>query len=493
MRELYEGIEYVLRSDDGDVRRFLVRLGVRQGSNEGHILYILLYAGVMCRVQASREAFDGRVTVQVERVEPEQMCSRTIPTCNPRRLVNISDLAFADDVATFALFTPFSQISRALYLWSFFLTAVHLEVNWEKTQIMILWIGRTMQKRWKGLRAIKIMDTDTLQDCTEEDVVVMNRKPHLKVRKKEKESDDGGKTGANNTPQVEVVREFKYLGSWFTQNWGAHKEVRSRIALATAVLARLALRVWRSKILPAAMKIRLHICLVLSVLLHALPASVLSEGLERELEVFHVRAVRRVLGCPVYMDRRTHSEVLRDNKVHTIRSQLRKRQLQTLKPLTYKNDNTIALRSGIWSPYPWESGRGGEKTQRLAIMLEDLKILLTSNGRNIPDDESEDDTFRRGLCFLNGATKKQLDAVLSFCCEHLNKSSRKSDRAEHGADTAADHAQCPICDKMCKNSTGVRIHGIQVHKLLDSRRESITSETCPACLTSYEHLGRYGL
>jgi hypothetical protein len=107
---------------------------------------------------------------------------------------------------------------------------------------------------------------------------------------------------------VEVVRAFQYLGAWFTENWGAYKEVTHRIAVAAAVCARLNLRIWRTHVFPITVKLRVYYCLVLSILFYGLSARILPEHFENRIEIFHIRSIRKLLNCPVFMDRKTHAQ-----------------------------------------------------------------------------------------------------------------------------------------------------------------------------------------
>ena len=66
------------------------------------------------------------------------------------------------------------------------------------------------------------------------------------------------------------------------------------VLLAAAVCARLALRVWRSHVLPLQLKIRLYPCLVLSLLTYGLVSRVLTSAQEEYLEVSHVRQILQI-------------------------------------------------------------------------------------------------------------------------------------------------------------------------------------------------------
>ena len=68
--------------------------------------------------------------------------------------------------------------------------------------------------------------------------------------------------------QLEQVGEFKYLGSTITDDQRSIKEVRSRIAAASAAVARL-VTIWRDRNISIGSKFRLLNAIVLSILLYA--------------------------------------------------------------------------------------------------------------------------------------------------------------------------------------------------------------------------------
>ena len=66
--------------------------------------------------------------------------------------------------------------------------------------------------------------------------------------------------------QLEQVDEFKYLGSTITDDQRSIKEVRSRIAAASAAVARL-VTIWRDRNISTGSKLRLLNAIVLSIFL----------------------------------------------------------------------------------------------------------------------------------------------------------------------------------------------------------------------------------
>ena len=78
--------------------------------------------------------------------------------------------------------------------------------------------------------------------------------------------------------------------------------------------------------------------------------------------------------APVYMDRRTHTKVLLDVGIHTVKSKLTRLRLGQLKGCL-DGEEGVAVRTAVWSPYVWEPQTGGTRTARLIEMRDDLKEL----------------------------------------------------------------------------------------------------------------------
>ena len=93
--------------------------------------------------------------------------------------------------------------------------------------------------------------------------------------------------------QLEEVDEFKYLGATLSKDGTCSKEIRTRIALATAAMARLT-RMWRSDI-SFQTKYKLYRSLVVSILLYGCEAWTLHADTERRIQAFEYKCWRRLL------------------------------------------------------------------------------------------------------------------------------------------------------------------------------------------------------
>ena len=106
--------------------------------------------------------------------------------------------------------------------------------------------------------------------------------------------------------KLETVHSFKYLGAIVTDE-GSKPEVLSRIAQATAALAKLR-HIWNDQNITLGSKIRLMRALVTSILLYACESWTLTAEIEKRIQSTQLRCYRRLLGIS-YKDHITNKEV----------------------------------------------------------------------------------------------------------------------------------------------------------------------------------------
>ena len=109
-----------------------------------------------------------------------------------------------------------------------------------------------------------------------------------------------------NGQKLETVTSFKYLGLIITDE-GSKPEILSRIAQATAALARLK-PVWIDKSISLSSKIRLMRSLVTSIFLYACESWILTAELQRRIQAMKTRCCRKILHIS-YNDPVTNEEV----------------------------------------------------------------------------------------------------------------------------------------------------------------------------------------
>lgn len=112
-----------------------------------------------------------------------------------------------------------------------------------------------------------------------------------------------------NGDVLEDVDKFKYLGVILTKDGASTTEVRSRLAMATAAMARLNV-IWKSTI-SFRVKLKLYKSLVTSILLYGCEAWTLTADLEKRLCAFENKSYRKLLRVS-YLEHRTNKDVLQE-------------------------------------------------------------------------------------------------------------------------------------------------------------------------------------
>lgn len=187
---------------------------------------------------------------------------------------------------------------------------------------------------------------------------------------------------------------------------------------------------------------------------------------------------RRILRKPAYMTRETHTQTLKDAKVHTILSTVRRQRLVLWQAILLF-DCLIALRACVWGPLPWGHPSGMLETPRLRQLREDLEVFLNRTGTNTTGWDPHR-IVQDGIHKLRGAKKKHIDQVLNYDCSHLGERHGLLSE-ENGASTTT----CDLCQKTCKGGRGLRMHRIKTHGIQDERRACINEPWCVACLDSF--------
>lgn len=490
LREMHGGTEYILTGPEGAIRRFTVDAGVRQGSSEGPVLAIILYAAILMQLREERVLFEWWIGLVAPVPSTDEMTHRTLSMQTAHRAVqaqheavDLSEIVFADDAVAFLLFFSLAQISSYLWLWHMVMTAFDMIINFKKTEIMLFWQTRALAKKWRHLKGIKVCsptraarlypedaDYGVYQLSTDEprkknqDASQPISRTKTRDKRRNVQPAEAVVEGDTVDPEevefvVECVTFLKYLGVFVDLSWGVTMEVSTRISKAAGAFARLSRRVWRCRIIPQELKLRIYITLVLSILLYGIAARVLTKTQMNRLEVWHVRSVRRILRKPAYMTRETHTQTLKDAGVHTILSTVRRQRLVLWQAILLF-DCLVAVRACVWGPLPWEHPSGHLETPRLRQLCEDLTFFLNRTGTNTAGWGSHR-IVQEGIHKLRGAKKKHIDQVLNYDCSHLGERQGLLLSEEGGNDTTT----CDICQKTCKGERGLRMHRIKTHGL----------------------------
>ena len=105
---------------------------------------------------------------------------------------------------------------------------------------------------------------------------------------------------------------FKYLGAPLTKDELSTAEIKIRLSIATASMAKLN-KIWSRKDVNFSTKIKLYKTLVLSTLLYSCESWTLTADSTKRIQAFENKCCRRMLGI-LWKDRKTNEFVQRGIK-----------------------------------------------------------------------------------------------------------------------------------------------------------------------------------
>ena len=139
---------------------------------------------------------------------------------------------------------------------------------------------------------------------------------------------------------LEAVNDFVYLGSNISSSASLGTEIKRRIAKAASTMSRLSKRVWDNKKVTRATKMKVYQACVISTLLYGSESWATKAHQEDQLESFHMRSLRRILGIK-WQDKVPNTQVLEDSGMLSIHLQLCKRRLRWLGHVRRMEDGRI--------------------------------------------------------------------------------------------------------------------------------------------------------
>ena len=124
-----------------------------------------------------------------------------------------------------------------------------------------------------------------------------------------------------NGSQIEDVQSFKYLGSMINATGESSEEIRNRISSAWNVFLQLKNSLWKRSEISPRTKLRVYEAMVLSVLLYGCETWSLKAAEASNLDVFHHKCLRYILGIRL-SDRVSNEEVRRRGGDHPFVSEV---------------------------------------------------------------------------------------------------------------------------------------------------------------------------
>ena len=195
---------------------------------------------------------------------------------------------------------------------------------------------------------------------------------------------------ANKTPaqiymngqQLEEVSAFKYLGATLTKDSRSTTEIKSRLAIATSIMAKLD-KIWKNKNISFPTKMRLYRALVLSTLLYDCESWTMTAETTKRVQTFETKCFRRILGIS-WSDRKTNDFVRAQvtsmaGPQEPLLATIKRRKLTWFGHVTRHNSLPKTILQGTLE--------GGRKRGRQAkSWLDNIKV--DKNGHPHPDQES---------------------------------------------------------------------------------------------------------
>ena len=301
----YKNTRARVLTPDGQTEEFQIHSGVLQGDTLAPYIFVIMLD------YALRQAINGReeeIGFQLHRRQSRRKGPEVI-----------TDLDFADDIALLS-----EQINQAQDLLTSIETTaaqIGLEMNAKKTKVM-----------------------------------AYNHSDEVKVM-------------ARDGTQLEVVQDFKYLGSWIDST---EKDVKIRKAEAWRALNKLN-KIWKSN-LSRGIKISLLSSAVESVLLYGSETWTLTENLSRQLDGCYTRMLRAALN--IHWSQHLTNEQLYGS-LPKISVKIRRRRLKFAGHCR-RRDGEVTANLVLWTPT-----HGQRKQGRPALTYIDL--LTKDTG--IPADE----------------------------------------------------------------------------------------------------------
>ena len=147
---------------------------------------------------------------------------------------------------------------------------------------------------------------------------------------------------------LEDVEEFTYLGSTVDNTGGTDKDVKARIGKARTAFTLLG-KIWKARNIAEKTKLRIFNTNVKSVLLYGAETWKMTKGLQKKLQVFINRCLRRIL--KIYWPRKISNEELwRRTNEKPIIEQLRQRKWGWIGHTLRKPRNNITRQALLWNP-----------------------------------------------------------------------------------------------------------------------------------------------
>ena len=170
---------------------------------------------------------------------------------------------------------------------------------------------------------------------------------------------------------LEEVHNFTYLGSTMTDSGSIDLDIRSRLGKARATFQRLN-KIWKTKNVTLQIKLQLYMSIVVTTAIYACETWKSTKGIAKQLDVFHQRNLRRILGIS-WRDHVTNQEVLERTNQKPLHQIVAERRWKLAGHIHRLPEDRPAKQALHWKPATGSRKRGRPKITWQSTFNSDLK------------------------------------------------------------------------------------------------------------------------
>ena len=202
-----------------------------------------------------------------------------------------------------------------------------------------------------------------------------------------------------NRTTLENVSDFKYLGSYKSQDGSCTKDIKTRIGMAKQKMVQLN-NVWKDRGIPTHLKVNIMKCLIWPVLLYGSEAWTLRKAEKTKLESAEMWLYRRLLRIS-WTEKRTNESVLSQlGTKKNILSDINKRRLKYIGHAT-RNNKTDLMSSIFYGKSSAKRKQGRPPTTYQDNIKETSDLKMSQIARRSQNRED----WRRVVTALQGSSE----------------------------------------------------------------------------------------
>ena len=246
--------------------------------------------------------------------------------------------------------------------------------------------------------------------------------------------------------KLNVVDEFCYLGSCLSSDGSLDKEIERRISKASSSFGRLWNRVWGVRGIKQATKVAVYRAIVLPSLLYGCETWTCYRKHLKQLDQFHLRCLRKILGIQ-WEDRVTNQEVLRRANLSGIEAMVMTAQLRWSGHVMRLEDDRLPKQIFCSELVRGKRHPGGQKKRYKDTLKCNLKAC------NIPPSSWTELASKR-ISWRASVRSGVMDFEKRRLSHLDNKRHARKDRKNN----AVKSVTCSICGRACASEFGLRSH-----------------------------------